>query len=449
MGNNYVGYTDTKDPDLSGKNKYQSMIEFADRILKSIVGMTYGKESRPLKIKIGIHCGKILSSLMGYKKVQFCLFGPTMNQTSRIASSHFAENSILISNQVWQKIEKLCLPYFFNRIQMNVKGISETLTVYQISKIQKDHGHNIINKKIFRSEVSPDAFGINNGNQLRKPKRGMTLGLKDEKDSNRTVKAWKFYRETKMKESTLLNGSCDKNEISIDEDLDKKNSLKTDYLNGKSHETNYLSNLMNRTKKETQQNLIMIEVFLFFEFILKQSFKSDLQENNDFFSICFSMKMISLLIFFLNNFLIKKLYENCIYRILFILNSLVLVVCLVVETIFESDIKIQNLDLVETFFLVFFILAFPFFRRLELIIMNIVFFLVSFCCFYDLKEKLIEKLLIAIGSYMINIVKINIRHSFYQKSFEWSKKQLGENSENHFTNNSIDHLLPKHVRIIF
>lgn len=453
MGNNYVGYIDTKDPDLQGQNKYENMIKFADEILASLIGVRYGKNSTPLKVKIGIHCGKILSSLMGYKKVQFCLFGPTMNQTSRIASSDFATNQILISSQVWNKIEKLDLPYNKKKTQINVKGISETLTVYQISKKknQNDHvfndtakqnneiGQNVGKEKICKSEVSPNNYRKEN-NQLRKTKRRLTSRLNDENESNKAVKAWKNYSKIVMKESTELNCSNYK----YDQTLEKKNNfLKDDFLKENVDGMNYQSSLMNKTKKETQKTLMIIEVFLLLEFIIKQAFRSDDKENNDIFSILSCLKMINLAILFVNNFLTKKLYESCKYRAFFMLNSIVLITCLVIETNIEKEKEIKNLILVETFFLAFLILGFPFYQSLELSILKIALFLSAFSSFYRMEDKLIEKILIGISSYIINIVKISIRHSFYQKSFKWSKNQ---SEEDQFTNNSIDHLLPKHVK---
>ena len=44
------------------------------------------KDGSPVKVKIGIHTGKVISGVVGENKPQFSLVGDTVNKTSRVCS---------------------------------------------------------------------------------------------------------------------------------------------------------------------------------------------------------------------------------------------------------------------------------------------------------------------------------------------------------------------------
>lgn len=47
---------------------------------------TYG-DGIPMKIRIGIHSGKVIAGVIGYHKPQFSLIGDTVNTTSRVCTA--------------------------------------------------------------------------------------------------------------------------------------------------------------------------------------------------------------------------------------------------------------------------------------------------------------------------------------------------------------------------
>lgn len=83
--------------------------------------VTYGPEGKPIKLKIGIHYGRVIAGIIGYHKPQFSLIGDTVNTTSRVCSTglndritisddayafvqgsdfHFAKREVAVSNKV-------------------------------------------------------------------------------------------------------------------------------------------------------------------------------------------------------------------------------------------------------------------------------------------------------------------------------------------------------------
>lgn len=96
------------------------MLDFAFDILNEFANKKYGKdyEVDDLKIKIGIHGGKVVTDILGFHKIQFSLFGDPVNTTSRIASN--AEvNTVTISDYIFQKL-KDNQKYNFEEDEINV-----------------------------------------------------------------------------------------------------------------------------------------------------------------------------------------------------------------------------------------------------------------------------------------------------------------------------------------
>ena len=61
-------------------------INMAKQMNDYIKTVIWGQNREPLKLKIGIHCGPVITGVIGYHKPQFSLIGDTVNTTSRVCS---------------------------------------------------------------------------------------------------------------------------------------------------------------------------------------------------------------------------------------------------------------------------------------------------------------------------------------------------------------------------
>ena len=82
-----------------------------------------------MKLKIGIHSGKVISGVVGENKPQFSLIGDTVNKTSRVCSK-CKENSILVSKETHGLLEAHSNMYSFESNIVEMKGIGREMVFY-------------------------------------------------------------------------------------------------------------------------------------------------------------------------------------------------------------------------------------------------------------------------------------------------------------------------------
>jgi len=83
--------------------KTRRLVLLALEMKNYIDNFTYGKGEK-IKIKIGVHIGKVIAGVIGYHKPQFSLIGDTVNTTSRVCSTG-DEGTVTISDDAWKKLK--------------------------------------------------------------------------------------------------------------------------------------------------------------------------------------------------------------------------------------------------------------------------------------------------------------------------------------------------------
>lgn len=124
VGNNYVACTGIKAYDVNLnkiflKDKSERMIDLAFEVIEEVSMRVYGPEENDfIRIRVGIHGGRVISDIIGDHKVQFSLFGDPVNTTSRIASKA-EECTVTISDFIYQKVKNHA-DFIFKQAQIEV-----------------------------------------------------------------------------------------------------------------------------------------------------------------------------------------------------------------------------------------------------------------------------------------------------------------------------------------
>ena len=119
-------------------------------MINYIKKQTYGS-GQNIKLKIGIHTGKVIAGIIGHHKPQFSLIGDTINTTSRICSNA-TEQSILVSEDAHEKL--ILSPFqlnFIRKIITNVKGKGDLVTFQvdlNLSRKKSEH------KSLFKERIT-------------------------------------------------------------------------------------------------------------------------------------------------------------------------------------------------------------------------------------------------------------------------------------------------------
>eukprot|EP00002_Diphylleia_rotans_P033011 TRINITY_DN698_c0_g1_i11.p1 TRINITY_DN698_c0_g1~~TRINITY_DN698_c0_g1_i11.p1 ORF type:complete len:1852 (+),score=333.99 TRINITY_DN698_c0_g1_i11:998-6553(+) len=98
------------------------------------------KEGEPIRIRIGINTGRVISGVVGEKKPQYCLFGDTVNTASRMQSTGIISR-IQVSSATWQYLQG---QYEAETRVVKAKGKGE-LTTYVLVKRRAAGGSSVPN----------------------------------------------------------------------------------------------------------------------------------------------------------------------------------------------------------------------------------------------------------------------------------------------------------------
>lgn len=79
-------------------------VEKTKRVINASFDMMQEGEASGLKLKIGVHRGRIIAGVIGYHKPQFSLIGDTVNTTSRLCSTG-EDGQITISEKAYQAVK--------------------------------------------------------------------------------------------------------------------------------------------------------------------------------------------------------------------------------------------------------------------------------------------------------------------------------------------------------
>lgn len=130
--------------------KTRRLMNLAIDMINYIKKQTYGS-GQNIKLKIGIHTGKVIAGIIGHHKPQFSLIGDTINTTSRICSNA-TEQSILVSEDAHEKL--ILSPFqlnFIRKIITNVKGKGDLVTFQvDLNLFRKKSEH----KSLFKERIT-------------------------------------------------------------------------------------------------------------------------------------------------------------------------------------------------------------------------------------------------------------------------------------------------------
>lgn len=141
VGKTYMGCGGLKDCEmvipkaLAAMNPIRRILNLALDMDDFVHRTTYGNGVQ-MKIRIGIHFGKVIAGVIGYHKPQFSLIGDTVNTTSRVCTSN-NNGQIRISDDAFRKLSeaggagRLDIDFVETKEEMKGKGM---VTVHIVTK---------------------------------------------------------------------------------------------------------------------------------------------------------------------------------------------------------------------------------------------------------------------------------------------------------------------------
>ncbi|CAD8053776.1 unnamed protein product [Paramecium primaurelia] len=151
VGKTYMAAGGLKDYDAvinqKNANSTTRALETAIAMMETVKTMKYG-DNQDVKLKIGIHYGRVIAGVIGLHKPQFSLIGDTVNTTSRVCSTSDA-GFITLSESAYNHIKDTTKHQFEQKsVAAKGKGTLETFRLKIFSK-ERESSKNVTPKACF------------------------------------------------------------------------------------------------------------------------------------------------------------------------------------------------------------------------------------------------------------------------------------------------------------
>jgi len=210
VGKVYMACTGVKESEqdlsleLPRVSQAQRLLYFAFEIIAAMEQYRLA-DGQPLRIKVGIHSGKVIAGVVGYHKPQFSLVGDTVNTASRMCSTLTEQNAVQVSGATYAVLKNTFGVLFESSVkQVKGKGLMEVYTA------QREVGTRQLKEDMEVPDATPELQPRNSSSVSR----GITVARRNSvfEGSSEVVKSFQEKKTMKQKLRKLLkcNMSTDK-----------------------------------------------------------------------------------------------------------------------------------------------------------------------------------------------------------------------------------------------
>ncbi|EGR30375.1 hypothetical protein IMG5_133420 [Ichthyophthirius multifiliis] len=148
-------------------NAVERLINLGFDMMNYVKNISWGSTGEKMKVKIGIHYGRVIAGVLGYHKPQFSLIGDTINTTSRVMSTG-EDNKMTISEAAHNKIQSQNQQNYrviLREVEAKGKGVMITYQIFKSNTKGMGKGTQKITEVIRPGSKINSKSGIYNKNQ--------------------------------------------------------------------------------------------------------------------------------------------------------------------------------------------------------------------------------------------------------------------------------------------